>query len=179
MNISARIVAPTRDSLPLRDGVGMVLFNDRGEIWLGSRRPRWIAPDGEPVWQMPQGGLLGRELPIEAALRELYEETGAQGFEPVAQLDEWLSFELPDHLLGLALKGHYRGQRQLWFAIRYTGTDADFDLHGRNGLPAEFISWKWASPGDVLACAVSWKHGMYATVLDAFADEIAPERQRA
>lgn len=174
MNISTRITAQTRECLPFRDGVGMVLFNRRGEIWQGSRRPRWIAPEGEPIWQMPQGGLLGRELPIEAAMRELREETGANSFAPVAQLDEWLSFELPDHLLGLALKGRYRGQRLLWFAVRFHGTDDEFDLNSDAGQPAEFSSWTWASPDIVLDGAVSWKRDMYRAVLSAFGDLIVP-----
>lgn len=174
MNISTRIAAPTRESLPLRDGVGMVLFNSRGEIWIGSRRPRWIAPDGDPVWQMPQGGLHGRELPLEAALRELREETGATSFVPVAELDRWLSFEVPDHLLGLALKGRYRGQRQLWFALRFTGSDTEFNLQRGAILRPEFQSWMWATPEAALRIAVSWKRDLYATVLDAFADIIAP-----
>lgn len=175
MNMSARIQAPARESLPFRDGVGMVLFNPRGEIWLGSRRPRWFAPDSEPVWQMPQGGLLGRELPLEAAIRELREETGAVSFEPVAELDRWLSFELPDQLLGLALKGRYRGQRQLWFAVRFTGSDAEFNLHRNDHLRPEFLSWTWAPPEEAVRRTVPWRRDIYASVLGAFAGVIAPD----
>ncbi len=172
MNISTSIAAPTRASLPFRDGVGMVLFNPRGQIWLGSRRPRWMAPDGEPIWQMPQGGLFGRELPLDAAMRELQEETGARSFEPVAELDRWLSFELPDHLLGLALKGRYRGQRQLWFAMRFTGPDTEFNLHRANSPRPEFQSWIWTTPEDAVARAVSWKRKLYASVIGAFAESM-------
>ena len=178
MNISTRIAAPTRASLPFRDGVGMMLFNDQGKIWLGSRRPRWIAANGSPIWQMPQGGLRGRELPREAAVRELREETGATAFVPVAELDRWLSFELPDHLLGLALKGRYRGQRQLWFAVRFTGTDAEFNLHRSDNAHPEFQSWMWASPEDAIRRTVSWKRELYATVLGAFAQFITAPGSR-
>lgn len=176
MNISTRIAAPTRESLPFRDGVGMVLFNPRGEIWLGSRRPRWMAPDSATVWQMPQGGLLGRELPREAAVRELHEETGAVSFKPIAELDRWLSFELPDHLLGLALKGRHRGKRQLWFALRFTGLDSEFNLRRDNSQHQEFQSWTWITPEDALPRIVSWQRNLYATVLEAFAGVIAPPR---
>lgn len=174
MNISTQIAAPTRETLPFRDGVGMVLFNHRGQIWLGSRQPRWMAPDSATVWQMPQGGLNGRELPLEAAVRELREETGAASFVPVAELDRWLSFELPDHLIGLGLKGRYRGQRQLWFALRFTGEDSEFNLHRDDDPYPEFQSWMWVAPSEALSRIVSWKQDLYATVLDAFANVIAP-----
>lgn len=174
MNISTKFPAPTREKLPFRDGVGMVLFNDDGLIWLGARRPRWMAPDSALIWQMPQGGLLGRELPLEAALRELGEETGTHAFRPVAELDSWVSFELPDHLLGLALKGRYRGQRQLWFALRFTGADSEFNLHRNNSRRPEFQCWTWTNPADAIERTVAWKRDLYATVLGAFAEVITP-----
>lgn len=172
MNIATHPTPIQRHALPFRDGVGMVLFNERGEIWLGARRPRWIAPGGEPVWQMPQGGLLGRELPLEAAIRELREETGATAFTAVAELDGWLSFELPDHLLGLALKGRYRGQRQLWYAFRFEGSDADFDLRRHDARQPEFEAWTWAAPQTAIDRIVPWKREVYVTVLAAFAETI-------
>ncbi len=172
MNISAKFATPARDSMPVRDGVGIVLVNTRGEIWLGQRRPRWLHSEAEPIWQMPQGGLLAGELPLDGALRELAEETGASSFEPVAALDRWLSFELPDHMLGIALKGRYRGQRLLWFAVRFTGTNAEFCLRKNAPSQPEFEAWTWAAPDRVTALAVPWKHEMYSSVLTAFRDLI-------
>ncbi len=117
---------------------------------------------------MPQGGLLARELPLETALREVREETGANSVSATAVLDRWLSFDLPDHLLRIALKGRYRGQRQLWFALRFNGSDGEFDLRRRVAQRPEFEGWTWAPPCDAISRAVPWKKTMYATVLRAF-----------
>lgn len=168
MNVANPIVRPSRSDLPFRDGVGMVLFNDRGQVWAGARQPRWAAPGEPAIWQMPQGGIKGNEVPVLAALRELREETGAFSFEPVAVLDRWLSYEVPDHLLGIALKAHYRGQRQLWFAVRFTGDDREFDLNGGDAGVAEFSQWAWLEPDEIRARVVPWKRQIYSVVLDAF-----------
>ncbi len=178
MNVTARLAAPIRERLPYRIGVGMVLFNEHGEIWLGARRPRWIGPDEPPIWQMPQGGLGGHELPLEAALRELTEETGATSLVAAAELEDWMSFDLPDHLLGVGLKGLYRGQRQLWFAIQFAGDDREFDLKRHEGDAPEFEAWMWATPEEAVRRIVPWKREVYAEVLDAFAEIIAPGRMR-
>jgi 8-oxo-dGTP pyrophosphatase MutT (NUDIX family) len=85
-----------------------------------------------------------------------------------AVLDRWLSFDLPDHLLGIALKGRYRGQRQLWFALRFNGSDGEFGLRRRVAHRPEFEGWTWAPPCDAISRAVPWKKTMYATVLRAF-----------
>jgi len=168
VNISTRIAAPTRECLHYRDGVGILLYNARGDVWLGQRRPRWLAPDSEPIWQMPQGGLHARELPLETVLREVREETGANSVSATAVLDRWLSFDRPDHLLGIAQKGRYRGQRQLWFALRFNGSDGEFDVRRHVAHRPEFEGWTWAPPCDAISRAVPWKKTMYATVLRKF-----------
>lgn len=174
MTLSIRPSRLDRDCLPYRDGVGMVLFNDRMEVWLGCRRPRWIAPGERPVWQMPQGGLEAREPPFTAAVRELNEETGAKSFTPVAVLDTWLTYDLPDHMLGVALKGRYRGQRHLWFAFHFTGDDSEFDVRGSNTAKPEFQSWQWARPDDAIDRVVPWKQDVYKSVFAAFAGVSGP-----
>src|SRR5690348_16368667 len=92
---------------------------------------------------MPQGGLEPGEKPIDAALRELFEETGVRSVEIIAEHDEWLTYELPEPLIGVALKGRYRGQQLRWFAMRFRGSDEEINIRPRRGLKAEFDAWRW------------------------------------
>src|SRR5262249_17791136 len=111
--------------LPYRPCVGIMLINRAGLVWLGRRKPEWAGQSTGYIWQMPQGGIIAGEGCRAAALRELAEETGAISVEVVAEAPRWLSYDLPDELVGVALKGRYRGQRQKWFAMRFTGDDAE------------------------------------------------------
>jgi 8-oxo-dGTP pyrophosphatase MutT (NUDIX family) len=95
------------DNLPFRPGVGIMLFNAAGEVWVGRRTPKWLANGAPPIWQMPQGGINPGEPPERAARRELEEETGIRNAEIVGEIPAWLTWELPDELLGIALKGRY------------------------------------------------------------------------
>jgi putative (di)nucleoside polyphosphate hydrolase len=96
------------------------------------------------------------------------EGTSVNSVSATAVLDRWLSFALPDHLLGIALKGRYRGQRQLWFALRFNGSDGEFDLRRHVAHWPEFEGRTWAPPCDAISRAVPWKKTMYTTVLPAF-----------
>src|SRR5215475_3655348 len=123
-------------NLPYRPCVGIMLINRAGLVWVGRRRPKWAGAQSDYFWQMPQGGIAAGEPALGAALRELEEETGVCSIEVIAEAPSWLSYDLPEELLGVALKGRYRGQRQRWFAMRFTGPDAEIDIGPRRGHKA-------------------------------------------
>ena len=145
-----------------RRGVGIMLFNRAGLIFVAQR----IDTD-EDAWQMPQGGIDDGESPAEAALRELKEEVGTDKAEIVRELDDWFAYELPAHLVGVALHGKYRGQKQKWFALRFTGSDRDIDLKTHE---PEFATWRWASMEELPALIVPFKRDTYKKVIAAFRD---------
>jgi putative (di)nucleoside polyphosphate hydrolase len=155
--------------LPLRPCVGIMVLNADGRAWIGRRLPKWIGDKSGYIWQMPQGGISAGEEPAAAALRELEEETSIRSVEVLAEASEWLSYELPEHLLGVALKGRYRGQRQKWFAMRFTGQDSDIDISARNGHKAEFEAWRWADLEELPRLIVPFKRPIYEAVIREFA----------
>lgn len=154
--------------LPMRACVGIMLLNRDGKVWLGRRKPKWVCEARGHIWQMPQGGIERFEPPRIAALRELREETGVTNVEVLEEYPDWLSYELPDDLIGIALKGRYRGQRQKWFAMRFLGDDSEIDIVPRGGLKAEFESWRWASIEKVPELIVPYKRPVYEQVVRAF-----------
>jgi putative (di)nucleoside polyphosphate hydrolase len=155
--------------LPLRDCVGIAVFNRKGKVWIGQRSPKWLDEHESPVWQMPQGGIERGEQAVDAAVRELREETGISSVELVEEIPGWLSYELPPHLLGVALKGRYRGQRQRWFAMRFTGRDSEIDIGPRRGLKAEFEDWRWESLLHLPALVAPFKRRVYRRLVAGFA----------
>lgn len=159
---------PNLDQLPLRVSVGIMLVDRDGRVWLGKRRPRWAASTEPDTLQMPQGGLLPGEDPITAALRELEEETGVTSVKIITTSEVWRNWELPAELVGVALKGRYRGQRQRWVLARFTGSDAEIDIGGRHGKKPEFTDWMWCDRGAVAALAVEHKRALYEHVLAEF-----------
>ncbi len=144
-------------SLPYRPCVGIMLLNAAGQAFVGKRIDQSVES-----WQMPQGGIDDGESPRDAALRELREETGTTKARIVGELEDWVTYDLPDHLIGVALHGKYRGQRQKWFAMRFTGQDSDIDLYA--GEP-EFSDWKWVGLEDLLSLIVPFKRPSYETVI--------------
>jgi putative (di)nucleoside polyphosphate hydrolase len=157
----------TRRPLPLRPCAGIMLINARGLVWIGRRLPKWVGDKSASIWQMPQGGISLGEDPGQAALRELEEETGVTSVEIVAEAADWLTYELPEHLMGVALKGRYRGQKQKWFAMRFTGNDSEIDISARGGHKAEFDAWRWARMAELPGLILPFKRPVY----DALADE--------
>ena len=165
--------------LPLRPCAGIVLFNAKGRVWIGRRRPKW-ARFPQPyiddyIWQLPQGGIDKGEHARDAAFRELWEETGVRSATLLAEIPRWLSYELPGDPLGIALKGKFAGQRQRWFAMRFEG-DEDEIFTGRKGdLKPEFDDWRWAHLEELPELAVPFKRPIY----EALAAEFAPFARRA
>lgn len=161
MTIERPIIEAQPLDLPYRFGVGVMLVNRQGLVWTGRRLPKWAASTGHYIWQMPQGGLKPDEDPEDAAHRELYEETGIRGADLIAELPRWLCYDLPPHLLGIALKGRYRGQKQRWFAMRYWGDDTDIELRPRHGHKAEFDRWRWRPLSELSANTIEYQRPMY------------------
>ena len=164
-----------RESLPYRDCVGVAVFNDRGQVLIGRRRaqgdPEDSAELGAP-WQMPQGGIDKGEEPKAAALRELFEETSIRSVEPVAEAPGWIYYDLPEAMLGTALKGKYRGQRQRWFAYRFVGGEREINVSepGDGSMPAEFDTWRWEELSRLPDLIVPFKREAYLQVVAAFKD---------
>ena len=154
--------------LPYRPCVGIMLINRDGRVWVGRRRPKWADGRSPYIWQMPQGGIASGEAELHAAHRELEEETGVTSVELLAEAPGWLSYDLPDELLGVALKGRYRGQRQKWFAMRFTGRDSEIDIAARGGHKAEFDDWRWEEAADLPDLIVSFKRHIYRDVVREF-----------
>lgn len=161
-------------ALPYRPSVGVMLFNAEGKVWTGRRTPKWMGQGASPIWQTPQGGILKFETPRAAAIRELSEETGIYNAEIVGEMPTSVSYDLPPELVGVALKGRYRGQRQWWFAMRYLGLDSGISIVPKNGCKAEFDEWQWRDIDELPGLAVPFKREMYETVIQAFRDFARP-----
>lgn len=159
---------PTALELPYRPCVGVVLVNKDGLVWIGRRLPKWSEDKSAFIWQMPQGGIDKDEEPRSAALRELEEETGVQSVDVIAESSGWLSYDLPDNLLGVALKGKYRGQTQKWFVMRFHGEDSEIRIEARNGHKQEFDAWRWASMDELPGLIVPFKRGIYEALVTEF-----------
>ncbi|HEV7959970.1 MAG TPA: RNA pyrophosphohydrolase [Rhizomicrobium sp.] len=147
-------------SLPYRPAVGVMLLNREGMVFVGRRIDQTL--EG---WQMPQGGIDQGEEPRQAAMRELREEAGTGKAEIIAEMDDWVTYDLPAHLVGVAFHGKYRGQRQKWFAMRFKGDDSDIDLHAHE---PEFSAWKWLAIEELPRVIVPFKRDTYAKVIAAF-----------
>ena len=153
--------------LPYRRGVGAVLFNADGLVWIGRRISR-PGQDIQNYWQMPQGGIDDDEDPATAILRELREETGTDQADIIGETVDWLTYDVPTHLIGKVWNGRFRGQSQKWFALQFKGLDTDFDLrvHER----PEFDAWRWVEPASLPELIVPFKRKVYQSVLDSFAE---------
>lgn len=154
-------------TLPYRLNVGAVLFNHAGLV-LVARRADLPNAEGAPGgWQLPQGGIDPDEDPRTAVVRELVEEIGTDRAEIIAEHPDWLSYDLPAALVGVALGGRYRGQRQRWFALRFLGNDSDVRLD-LDPHP-EFDAWRWVRLAELPALAVDFKRPVYRALTRSFA----------
>lgn len=148
------------DTLPYRSCVGIVLFNQKGEVFVGERI------DTPGSWQMPQGGIDPGEDTATAFYREMREEIGTDKANIIKILDESLRYDLPPHLQQKLWSGQYRGQEQIWVAARFTGQDADIKVDAHN--PPEFNQWKWVSLDDILDMIVPFKRDIYRVIIREF-----------
>lgn len=156
---------------PYRPNVGIALFNADGRVLIGRRfrddGPEIILPGLE--WQMPQGGIDADENPRDAVMRELWEETGVTDASYLAETD-WMTYDFPPYDGPASHRlARFRGQRQKWFALRFTGLDSDIDPTGiRNGQPAEFDSWRWEALDHVANLVVPFRRPIYTQVAEQF-----------
>ena len=158
-------------TLPYRPCVGVMVLNHAGLVWAGRR----IALSDselagtEKLWQMPQGGIDPGEEPLQAAKRELYEETGMRTVSLLGQTSGWINYDLPSEMLGIALKGKYRGQTQQWFAFRFEGDESEIAIQPPpGGHEAEFDDWAWKNMAELPELIVPFKRPVYQQVVASF-----------
>ena len=139
--------------LPLRIGVGIILLNDDNKVFVARR-----IDNSKNFWQMPQGGVDDGEDFLKAAFRELEEETSIKSVELIKELDGTITYELPDHLLGIIWKGRYKGQRQKWFLMKFIGKDNEINIKTKK---PEFLDWKWIALDQITEVVVDFKLHVY------------------
>jgi putative (di)nucleoside polyphosphate hydrolase len=158
------------EDLPYRACVGSTVINRDGLVLIGRRIGGPEHVDQTHVWQMPQGGLDPGEDTCDCALRELYEETSIRSVEPLAAIDDWLTYDIPRDIVGRAWQGKYRGQTQKWFALRFTGQDSEIDVAhpGGGAHEPEFVEWRWEPMQNLPDLVVPFKRGIYERVVAEF-----------
>ncbi len=147
-----------KKNLPLRLGVGIALLNSKKEVFVGKR-----IDNPSNYWQMPQGGIDENENFLDAAKRELQEETSIKTVEVIKEIDEWLTYDLPENLLGKIWKGKYKGQKQKWFIMKFIGSNDEINI--KTNSP-EFLDWKWLPISDLPKVAVNFKIDIYKKILE-------------
>ena len=161
---------PRYDDLPYRACVGVMVLNAAGQAFIGRRKGGAEHVDATHEWQMPQGGIDEGEDAYAAALRELYEETSSRSVQKLGQIDEGLSYDIPRTIAGKAWNGKYRGQKQKWFALRFTGTDKEIDVRAPGGgkHKAEFHDWRWEPVANLPELIIPFKRKIYERVVHEF-----------
>ena len=143
--------------LPMRQGVGIILLNEKNEVFVGKRKDNPV-----DKWQMPQGGVNDGEDLTSAMKRELNEETGIENIKILNEIDGWFEYELPNYLLGKIWRGKFRGQKQKWFIVKFLGNDEEINLEKDK---PEFIEWKWLDIENLPNVIVDFKKRVYEKLL--------------
>ena len=147
----------------------MMVLNRAGLVFVGRRTDGPEHVDATHVWQMPQGGIDEDEDPYKAALRELYEETSIRSIQKLGEIADWLTYDLPRDVIKTAWGGRYRGQKQKWYALRFTGRDSEIDIENPGGgHDPEFIDWRWEPMENLPDLVVPFKRETYEQVVKAF-----------
>ena len=147
--------------LPLRIGVGIILLNHENKVFVGKR-----IDNPKNYWQMPQGGVDNNENFLQAAIRELEEETGVKTVKLIKEMNEWLIYDLPENLLGKIWQGKYRGQKQKWFIFKFLGESEEININTKN---PEFLDWKWINSSELPEVAVNFKTNIYKKIAETLA----------
>ena len=166
------MTAPTADTSLYRPAAGIVVFNNEGQAWYGCRK----GEKSRYKWQFPQGGIDKGESPKEAALRELWEETGLRPkhVEVIGRIKDWLYYDFPPEYVGGKVGKGWVGQKQKWFAVRLKKNSAKFDLKAH--LPIEFSKWRWADLEEAPLLIVPFKRDVYERVVFEFGDYAKPKK---
>ena len=151
-------------NLPLRLGVGIVVLNRDNEVFVAKR-----IDNPKNYWQMPQGGVDEGENFYDAALRELEEETSIKNVTLIKEIEGYISYNLPDYLLGIIWKGKYKGQNQKWYIVRFEGIDKEININTKN---PEFFEWKWINVNDLTKVVVHFKLDVYKKIQNEIKDFI-------
>ena len=142
--------------LPLRSGVGIVILNKENKIFVAKR-----IDNPKNFWQMPQGGVDENENFYTAALRELKEETSIVSVKLIKEIEDKLTYILPDHLIGIIWKGKFKGQKQKWFIMKFVGNESEINIKTKH---PEFLDWKWIDLEDLTKIVVDFKLEIYKQI---------------
>ena len=143
-------------NLPLRSGVGIVVLNQKNQVFLAKR-----IDNPKNFWQMPQGGVDKGEEYYDAAIRELKEETSIKTISLIKEIDDLTTYLLPNHLIGIIWKGKYKGQKQKWFIVRFNGEEREININTKH---PEFLDWKWVNVDDLTNEVVEFKVQVYKKI---------------
>ena len=146
-----------KKNLPMRNGVGVIVLNDKNKVFVGKRKDNPI-----DKWQMPQGGVDDGESYLSAMRRELLEETSIKNIEVLKEIDGFFEYNLPEKLIGIIWKGRFKGQKQKWYIAKFVGKEEEINLNTKN---PEFIEWKWVLPDELPDLIVDFKKKMYLKLL--------------
>ena len=166
---------PRFEDLPYRPCAGLCVINRSGRVFVGRRKDGPEHTDATHVWQMPQGGIDKGEKPYPAALRELREETNIRSVKRLGSIKDWLTYDIPPVIAGTAWSGKYRGQKQKWYALLFTGDDQEIDiLNPGGGHKPEFCEWRWEPMQNLPGLVVPFKRATYERVVAEFSKFAAP-----